>query len=307
MRVSLEQWRCLVAVVDHGSYARAASALHRSQSAVTYAVQKLESTLGVEAFAIEGRKAVLTPTGRMLYLRAKSLIDDAERLEKSVHRVSAGWEMEIVLAMEVVFPTWLVLRCLDRFSEESPHTRIELVETVLGGSREALENGVADLAIAPSAPPSFGAEWLMDVHFLPVAHPDHPLHRLGRKLSFRDLREHRHILVRDSGIQRQRGAYTLESSQRWVVSNMPTAIGAICRGYGYAWVAELKIRDELDRGLLKPLPLARRRDAMTPLYLVFGDADAAGPGVHRLAGIIREEVSAMAAPGGGAVRPDSTP
>ena len=42
-RVTLDQWRALVAVVDAGGYAQAAEALHKSQSAVTYAVQKLES------------------------------------------------------------------------------------------------------------------------------------------------------------------------------------------------------------------------------------------------------------------------
>ena len=52
LRVTLEQWQALQAVVDHGSYARAAEALHKSQSAVTYAVQKVESLLGVQAFEI---------------------------------------------------------------------------------------------------------------------------------------------------------------------------------------------------------------------------------------------------------------
>ena len=35
--VSLEQWRALIAVVEAGGYAQAAEALHKSQSAVTYA------------------------------------------------------------------------------------------------------------------------------------------------------------------------------------------------------------------------------------------------------------------------------
>ncbi|MEO7760886.1 MAG: LysR family transcriptional regulator, partial [Casimicrobiaceae bacterium] len=47
LRISLEQWRALVAVVEQGSYARAAEALHKTQSSVTYAVQKLQSSLGV--------------------------------------------------------------------------------------------------------------------------------------------------------------------------------------------------------------------------------------------------------------------
>jgi len=58
-RISLDQWRALLAVVDEGSYAKAAKALHKSQSSVTYAVQQLESQLGVKAFKIEGARRAL--------------------------------------------------------------------------------------------------------------------------------------------------------------------------------------------------------------------------------------------------------
>ena len=47
-QITLEQWEALVAVVDAGSYAKAAETLHKSQSTLTYAVQKLESLLGRE-------------------------------------------------------------------------------------------------------------------------------------------------------------------------------------------------------------------------------------------------------------------
>jgi DNA-binding transcriptional LysR family regulator len=47
LHITLEQWLTLVAVVDTASYAQAAEALHKSQSSVTYAVQKLESVLGI--------------------------------------------------------------------------------------------------------------------------------------------------------------------------------------------------------------------------------------------------------------------
>src|SRR5450631_4049335 len=93
--ISLEQWRALIAVVDAGGYAQAAETLHKSQSAVTYAVQKLEAVLGVKAFEIRGRKAVLTPTGQLLYRRARALLDEAGGLEKAARSISAGWEPEI--------------------------------------------------------------------------------------------------------------------------------------------------------------------------------------------------------------------
>src|SRR5260221_7398628 len=132
-RISLEQWRSLLAVVDAGGYAQAAEALHKSQSAVTYAVQKLESLLGVKAFEIQGRKAVLTPTGQMLYRRARVLLEEASGLERASRAVSAGWEAEIGIAADIIFPSWMMVDCLARFGQESPHTRVEVYESVLSG------------------------------------------------------------------------------------------------------------------------------------------------------------------------------
>src|SRR3954465_5098962 len=88
--ISLEQWRALIAVVDGGGYAQAAAAIHKSQSAVTYAVQKLESILGVKAFEVKGRKAVLTATGQLLYRRAQALLAEDGGLEKTGRSASAG-------------------------------------------------------------------------------------------------------------------------------------------------------------------------------------------------------------------------
>ena len=60
-QVTLEQWQALIAVVEHDGYAQAAEALSKSQSSVSYAIQKLETALGLRAFKIKGRKAELTP------------------------------------------------------------------------------------------------------------------------------------------------------------------------------------------------------------------------------------------------------
>ena len=287
--ISLEQWRALTAVVDAGGYAQAAVALHKSQSAVTYAVQKLESLLGVKAFEIQGRKAVLTTTGQLLYRRAKALLADAGGLEHAARTLSAGWEAEVRVVMEVVFPTWLMLKCLDRFGAESPHTRVELIESVLGGTQEALLQGDADIAIAGSIPQGFTGDALMRMRFVLAAHPDHPLHRLGRAVTMQDLRPHRQLVVRETGARRATPP-SLEAAQRWTVSNMSTSIIAARSGYGYAWLPEDKIRDELAAGTLKPLPLREGGERYAELYLVFADRDAAGPGTLRLAEIVRELV-----------------
>lgn len=286
--ITLEQWRSLIVVVDAGGYAQAAEILNKSQSAVTYAVQKIESLLGVKAFEIQGRKAILTPTGQMLYRRALALVEEASDLERAAHRLSAGWEVEIRIAAEILYPSRLLLACLDRFGRESPRTRIELIETVLGGTDDAVLKGEADLVISPRLPPGFLGELLMRVRLITVAHADHPLHRYGRTLTRRDLRAYRHVVVRDSGSKRDRRAVSVEVDQRWTVSQIATSIQAVSMGFGFARLPEEHIREELKAGLLKPLPLREGGTLEVPLYMIFTNPDFVGPGVNRLAEIIRE-------------------
>jgi DNA-binding transcriptional LysR family regulator len=292
-RISLEQWRALQAVVDAGGYAQAAVALHKSQSSVTYAVKQIEQRLGVKVFQLQGRKAQLTSAGEVLVRRARALLDEAGTLERGAHDLAAGWEAELRLAVEIVFPTWLLLRSLGLFAEERPSTRIELYETVLSGTDEALISRRVDLGIASQIPPGFNGDVLMSLRFIAAAHPDHPLHQLGRKLTLQDLRKHRQLVIRDSGSQRSRSAPWLGAEQRWTVSHKATSIAAAGLGLGFAWFPEETIRTELARGTLKSLPLREGAERVVPLYLIFADADYAGPGARRLAEVIRAEVAAQ--------------
>ncbi len=289
--ITLEQWRTLITVVDTGGYAQAAEVLHKSQSSVTYAVKKIEALLDVKPFEIRGRKAVLTPIGQLLYRRAKLLLDDSVALERSAKRLSAGWEAEIRLAAEILFPTWLLLDCLHQFGTESPQTRIELIESVLGGTTEALLTGQADIAISERIPTGYSGSPLVRLRAVAVAHPDHPLHKLGREITVQDLRAHRQLVVRESGSTRNSNVLSVDASQRWTVSNSATSIGAVSRGYGFAWFPEEKIPNELKEGILKPLPLRGGGERFAQLYLILADPDSAGPGTLRLSEILREAVS----------------
>ena len=154
-RITLEHWRSLLAVVDAGGYAQAAELLHKSQSTVTYAVQKMEAMLGVKVFEVTGRKAHLTPTGEVLYRRAKALLEEAGALEGAAGSLAAGWEAELRLSVEIIFPTWLLLECFARFAQERPEIRLELYESVLSGTEEALLQRKVELAICSQVPPGF--------------------------------------------------------------------------------------------------------------------------------------------------------
>ena len=285
-RITLEQWRALVAVVEAGGYAPAAGRLHKSQSTVTYAVQKIAKLLDVQLFAIRGRKAELTEAGQVLYRRARTVLEEATALERGAEAMTKDWQPEIRIAVEIIFPTWLLLECLREFAAERPETRIEIYETVLSGTLEMLADGRVDFAIGSQGEPT-RASTLMAVRFIPVAHPDHPLHQLGRTLTARDLRRHRRIFIRDTGSQRT-GGREGSGEVYWTVSHKATSIRAVAMGLGFAWLPEETIRDELAAGLLKVLPLKEGAEAVAQLYLTYSDAEYPGRDTERLAAIIRE-------------------
>jgi len=293
-RVTLEQWRAFIAVVDEGSFARAADEVHKTQSSVSYAVQKIERMLDVELFTKQGRRAVLTPAGEVMYRRSKTLIERAEALERGTADLGPGWDPELRLAVEILYPTWALLNSLRRFSEERPQTHVQLYETVLGGTDEALLKRQVDLAVNTHIPQGFSGDPLLRVRFIAAAHPDHALHRLGRELTLDDLRQHRHLLVRDSAQQltRDSGGWT-GADQRWTVSNKATQIAAACMGLGFAWFPEDAIRRELQAGTLEALPMREGGERYRELYLIFADPDFPSRSAVRMAELLRQDVAAL--------------
>jgi DNA-binding transcriptional LysR family regulator len=164
------------------------------------------------------------------------------------------------------------------------------LRVVVSGTEEALLQRKVDLAICSQIPPGFVGDNLMRIRFIAAAHPEHPLHQLGRELTVQDLRKHRHLIIRDTGSQRRAGG-SLGAEQSCTVSHKATSIHAAVMGLGFAWFAEDTVRDELERGVLKPLPLREGGERWADLYLVFADRDYAGPGALRLAALIRESVT----------------
>ena len=293
-KISLDQWQALIAVVDEGGYASAAEALDKSQSAISYAVQKIETELGVRAFALEGRRARLTETGQMLYRQAKGLVEEANRIESAAIQLSQGWEPLVRVAADALFPQHCMLSALDAFAQHSPLTRVEYTETVLSGSDEALLRKEADVVIGGRVPPGFFGDQLMRVRFVAVAAADHPLNQAD-SLTHEDLRQHRQIVIRDSGSRRIDSGW-LGAEQRWTVSHPSTRIAAIRRGLGFAWVPESEIGDGLESGALKVLPLKEGVERLVDLHLIYADGQYAGQAARYLGERIRE-AAAIPCPG----------
>lgn len=286
-RVTLDQWRSLAAIVERGGYGQAALFLNKSQSAVSYAVQKLEQSLNAQVFQTKGRRAVLTTSGELLYRRARALLDDAAAAEDAALQLAHGWQSEVRLAAEMIFPPQVLIESLKLFAEEYPFTRVELHESVLGGTGELLTTRKVDLAISPEILPDCAVEALLRTPLAPMVRFDHPLALLDRKVALRDLRNHNHIVVRDSGSKRDDITRSVEVERRWTVTQMSTCIDAICAGHGFAWLPVSHVRSQIEAGLLRILEMEGGADVYPQFYLLTRDREIAGTGTLRLAEILR--------------------
>lgn len=289
-RTTLEQWRMLQAVVEHGGFAQAAAAIHKSQSTINHAVHKLQGQLGLPLLEVVGRKAQLTEAGTLMLRRAQQLLDQAGQLEELADSLAAGTEAEIRIAVDEIFPYEQLACALHELSREFANTRVQLFETVLSGGPEMLVGGRVDLLIAGSVPQGFLGEPLMRAAFVAVAHPDHPLLQLQRALNLQDLATHRQIVVRDSALARNVDSGWLGAEQRWTVTHIATSVDMICRGMGFAWLPRSRVDALLAKGELVALPLQQGAERYAELYLTHADPEKVGPASTRLAALLREAV-----------------
>jgi DNA-binding transcriptional LysR family regulator len=286
-RVTLDQWRTLQAVVDHGGFAQAAEALHRSQSSVSYTVARMQDQLGVPLLRIDGRKAVLTEAGDVLLRRSRQLVRQAAQLEDLAHHMEQGWEAEVRLVVDAAYPNARLVRALTEFMPQSRGCRVRLREEVLSGVEEVLLEGVADVAISGFSIPGYLGSEMSAVEFVAVAHPDHALHGLNRPLSFQDLQSQLQVVIRDSGRSQPRDVGWLGAEQRWTVGSLATAASFVGSGLGFAWLPRHMIERELAEGLLKALPMTQGGSRRPVFYLYANKDRPMGPATQILIDLLR--------------------
>lgn len=290
-KTTLEQWRALQAVVDHGGYVQAAKHLGRTHSAVNHAVQRLQQQLGVELLELKGRKAQLTATGEVLLRESRQLSERAQSLESLAAVLAAGWETEVTLSIEELYPMQELASVLQQFITESRGCQVRIRNDVLGGSLEAIEQRHADIVVFASQRVFNESEMVGVVSFSPVAHPDHPVFAVGRPLRLSDLSEHLQIAIADTALapQSKRDSEWLLTEQRITVANFAAAMQLLTRGIGYCFVPSHLTSNALRRGTLKRIPVENYQRHQIDLQMILPKGSATGPATLRLADLFRAQ------------------
>ena len=286
-KTTLEQWRMFKAVVDSGGFNQAANRVHKSQSSIHHAVNKLEESLGVNLLEVQGRKTVLTEAGQLMLRRGQYLLDEVSRIEAVAESLGSGVESELRIAVDGAFPQNVLYCALEKVSRLYPQIRIDIVDTVLSGTNELIQEGQADIGLSPFPMHAGLNEEICLIDFVAVAHHAHPLHQLERELSYEDLKSYRQIIVRDSATQNKSSAGWQGAEQRWTVSHLRASLDLIEHNLGYAWLPLPAIKPLLDTGKLATLKLTEGATRTASFYLNYQDKDRIGPAAREFMGELR--------------------
>ena len=241
MRITLDALLVLDAIERKGSFAAAATALHRVPSAVTYSVQKLEQDLNVKLFDRRGHRAALTAAGVELLHAGRHLLRAAQEAETRTQRIATGWEADLRIAVDDIVTLERVLPTVAEFYAGACGTRLRLSTEVLGGCWDALMSGRSDFVIgAPGDAPAGGGitiEPWADVEFVFAVAPQHPLATLSEPLPGERLIEHRAVAVADTSRDSPpRTSGLLSGQDVFIVPSMAAKLAAQRLGLGVGYV-----------------------------------------------------------------------
>ncbi|GAA2275799.1 LysR family transcriptional regulator [Kitasatospora cystarginea] len=147
---TLRQLEYLVAIVDEGSFTRAAERLHITQPGLSHQFQALEREVGGPLLERLPRAVRLTPAGRAMLPHARAALADAERATTAARRATgvAGGELHLATLYSISFG--VLPGALGIWRDRHPGVRVRLFEHRRAEDlAAAMAAGQADIALGP--------------------------------------------------------------------------------------------------------------------------------------------------------------
>lgn len=152
--MDLTRLRYFVAVVESGSFSRAAAALHLSQPALSRQVLLLEEEVGQRLLVRNGRGASANEAGLALMAHARGIFELAEKARADMRERQASPRGQVTVGLPPRVAQVLTADLVERFRAQYPDATVTIVESLSMRLREWLVAGTLDMAILFDPPPS---------------------------------------------------------------------------------------------------------------------------------------------------------
>lgn len=290
--MDLLQLEHFLAVVEEGSFTRAADRVCRTQSAISQSIKKLEDTIGAPLFSRDAAERALTPAGKVLADHARKMLrvrDEAMRSLDDLKRLVAG---SVSVAAHESAAVYLLPGPMKAYLRLHPEIQVGIYRGALDEiPRQVLDRDV-DLGFVKDEP--FVRELTcVQIHadrLIVIGPPSHAL--AGRpRVALRELSTEHFVLHHQCAVTTQRILRTFEqhgatckiAARLWSFENVKQFVR---EEVGFAVVPRVCVRQELADGSLVEIPVPEL-DIPRPTRMIYRDDPSLSDAARALVEIVR--------------------
>jgi DNA-binding transcriptional LysR family regulator len=272
MRATSEEIAIFIAVVESGSFSRAAEQLGQANSAVSRAVKKLESKLGVSLLNRTTRQLSLTEEGERYFRRMQGVLQEMAAAENEL--METRHTPRGLLRIDAATPVILhyLMPLIKPFRERYPEITLSLVssETFINLIERKVDVAIRAGTLSDS---SLRARPLFTSYRKIIASPDY-LSRYGKPETVDDLQQHLCL-----GFTEPTSLNTwplsccdgqLHEVTSGISSNSGETLKQLClSGNGIACLSDYMVDNEIARGEFVELMADKRLPVEMPFSAVY--------------------------------------
>ena len=145
--MDIRQLRYFVAIVEQGSFSRAAEVLHVAQPALSLHVRNMEEDLGAQLLFRSARGVVPTDAGAILLRHARTILDQLAMAEEEIRGQQADPAGEVRLGLPGTIGQILAVPLITAVHARHPRIKLRIAEAMSGFIHDWLRDERIDLAV----------------------------------------------------------------------------------------------------------------------------------------------------------------
>jgi DNA-binding transcriptional LysR family regulator len=291
--LTIDQLRTFIAAAEQGSFSAAGRSLKRAQSVVSQTLANLEGQIGVKLFDRGARYPRLTAEGRALLSAAREVADGVDGFKARARTMREGLEPELSVVIDVVYPIASLTRAVGHFRAKYPNTPLLLHVRALGGVIElVLDRGcrIGVVGTLPTIPDEMQSEPLLEIPFVSVVAPIHPLasHRGVVKRS--EIARHVQLVLTDPTSLSEGKSFGVLSPKTWRLADMGAKHAFLKAGFGWGQMPVHMVQTDIRDGTLVKIRVegAPVRSQILPMHAVHRRDAPPGPAGRSLIKWLRD-------------------
>lgn len=296
--VTIRQLKAFIAVAQERSFARAAERLYISASAVTLAVQDLESEIGLRLFDRSTRSVELTPQAVTFLPVVERILGDLEGALEDLRFLAERQKGSVVVAAAASFINIVLTPAVAQLARTHPGIRVRIIEDTTESLVRRVVSGEVDFGVTTLWRPVTGIDAvpILRDRLGVMFPPGHPMARSAEPIAWSDVVGlPMASLAADAGIRAQIENHP-DIGRRlprplYEVSNVSALQALVQHGAGVAVVPWMSAR-RASGGSMKYRPLVTP-DVWRELFLIRRERRSLGPAATEMVAFMRAKLRAL--------------